>query len=246
MGKFVHHYDQLPSTNAHLHTLAARDTLPEGTVVATHHQTAGRGQTGNVWTSGAGENLTLSVLLHPRFLTPRHQFRLTQTVALAVRDTLAEHASAVDIKWPNDILIGGRKVAGILIQNTLSGGEMERSVVGIGINVNQEHFPPELPRATSLRRATGSTFDLKALANQLYHHLESRYLQLRGGRYGGLHVAYMQHFYRLDQPTEFLDRSSDRPFVGIPEGIGERGELVVQRPNGERQFFGMQELRWLE
>ena len=245
MGKFVHHHDQLPSTNAHLHELAAREVLPEGTVVSTYQQTAGRGQTGNVWTSGAGENLTLSVLLRPKFLQPRHQFLLTQAVALAVRDTLAEHAASVCIKWPNDLLIGARKVAGILIQNTLSGSTLERSVIGMGINVNQATFPPELPNATSLHRATGGTFALKALANQLYHHLESRYLQLRGGRYVGLHTEYMEHFYRLDQPTPFLEIQAGTEFTGIPEGISERGELVVRRANGNRDFFGMQEIKWL-
>ena len=246
VGKFVQHLPEVPSTSQYLREWSERETLPEGTVVATHRQTAGRGQPGNGWFGGEDRNLSLSVLLRPGFLPARHQFRLNQVVALAVHDTIAALLGpSVRIKWPNDIYVQDRKVAGILIQNTLLGSNIAESVVGIGINVNQEEFPEELSRATSLFREKGDFFELKQVAQYLYHHLEARYLQLRGGRFSTLHQEYIQNFYRLDQPTHFRRTETGDLFVAAPTVISERGELVLEHPNGGREFVGLKELEWL-
>ena len=245
VGKFVHHFEELPSTNAYLQELVDRQKIPEGTVVLTDHQTAGRGQMGNTWFGGRRNNIALSVLLRPIFLEPRQQFQLTQCVALAVRDTLAEFLPRpVRIKWPNDVLVGDRKICGILIQNNLSGAQLSRSIVGIGVNVNQAEFPEEASKATSIFLETGRELDCEVLLYRLYENLEARYLQLRGGRTQALHADYIRQFYRLDQPTPFRDSLTECDFVGLPTGISERGELVVVMPDGRRRFFGMKEIKW--
>ena len=246
MGKFVRHLPEIPSTNEYLRAWSERETLPEGTVVSTHRQTEGRGQPGNGWFGGQDRNISMSVLLKPAFLEARHQFRLNQVVALAVHDTLSDLLSApVRIKWPNDLYVRDHKIAGVLIQNTLLGSRIAESIIGIGLNVNEERFPTILPKATSLYLQTNRLQDLKRVAQHLYHHLEARYLQLRAGRSVSLHRAYIERFYRLDEPTLFRRTTGGELFTAAPTGISERGELVIEHPNGGREFVGLKELEWL-
>lgn len=133
--------------------LAARHDAPHGTVVATHTQTAGRGQRGNSWEAEPGKNLTFSMLLRPTCLPAAHQFELSMVVSLAIADAIDENLPngvKTTIKWPNDIYIGEEKVCGILIENRLAGMNVEQAIAGIGINVNQQKFLSEAPNPTSI------------------------------------------------------------------------------------------------
>ena len=147
--------EQTDSTN----NRAAESRYGAGDVVIAERQEAGRGQRGNSWSSTPGENLTFSVVLRPDFLPAERQFRISKAVALAVADTIAEAGLRPAIKWPNDIYIGDRKVTGILIENDLMGPYLSRSVIGIGLNVNQTRFDPALPNPTSLAAEAGHPFD---------------------------------------------------------------------------------------
>ncbi|MCB0573965.1 MAG: biotin--[acetyl-CoA-carboxylase] ligase, partial [Saprospiraceae bacterium] len=177
IGKVYHRFDQLPSTNDHAAELIAKSTPPEGTVIRAASQTAGRGQFGSRWESAAGKNLTLSVILYPDWLEAGAQFHLSMATALALHDTVYSIVqnlpdesllkagepstvyrlpstvhrppSTVKIKWPNDLYLGDRKAAGILIQNSLSGAHLQSSILGIGLNVNQPEFDPSLPNPGS-------------------------------------------------------------------------------------------------
>lgn len=138
------------STNT---VLAARHDAPHGTVVATHTQTAGRGQRGNSWEAEPGKNLTFSMLLRPAALQAAHQFELSMVVSLAIADAIDEQLSPrvrTTIKWPNDIYIGAEKVCGILIENRLAGMNVEQAIAGVGINVNQQKFLSDAPNPTSI------------------------------------------------------------------------------------------------
>lgn len=172
--------EQTDSTN----NRAAESRYGAGDVVIAERQEAGRGQRGNSWSSTPGENLTFSVVLRPDFLPAERQFRISKAVALAVADTIAEAGLRPAIKWPNDIYIGDRKVTGILIENDLMGPYLSRSVIGIGLNVNQTRFDPALPNPTSLAAEAGHPFDRAEVFISFYRHLAERYRTLVGEETG--------------------------------------------------------------
>ena len=132
----MQYFEVLSSTNTYATELLAKTTPSEGTVISAGFQEAGRGQIGSSWTASAGKNLLLSVIPYPRWLAARQQFTLSQAVALAVADTISSATGKMaEVKWPNDVYLEGKKLAGILIQNSLSGTYLQNAVVGIGLNV---------------------------------------------------------------------------------------------------------------
>ena len=128
----------------------AEETEREFTLVTADYQTAGRGQRGNSWESERGQNLLLALVARPAFLPAAAQFRLSQTIALAVADTVARYTDDVAVKWPNDVYVGDRKICGMLIENSLKGQQMHTSTIGIGLNVNETAFPEYLPNPVSM------------------------------------------------------------------------------------------------
>lgn len=154
--------DSCTSTSSSL--LLREASLPHGAVLAARAQTAGRGQRGNSWEAEPGRNLTFSILLRPSVLEAARSFELSMIVSLALLRILQPLVPGpVMIKWPNDIYAGDRKLCGILIENAFCGTRIERSVVGIGVNVNQDVFRSDAPNPVSLRQLTGRSYDLDAL-----------------------------------------------------------------------------------
>ncbi|MEL6355806.1 MAG: biotin--[acetyl-CoA-carboxylase] ligase, partial [Bacteroidota bacterium] len=154
IGKVALHYHELDSTNAEaLRLLRSSKPPAPGTLIRADYQTAGRGQAGNYWHSSLGQNLLFSVVLYPKSFSAGELFRLTQVLCLSVAAVLQKHfenqndlAQTIRIKWPNDVYIGERKVAGILVQNSLQGQQVKWSVAGVGLNVNESDFPTELQK----------------------------------------------------------------------------------------------------
>ena len=139
-------YKSLPSTN----TEAKKAGYRHGDAIIAREQTAGRGQRGNKWSSRAGENLTFSLVWEPTFLEAKRQFLLSEAVALALTDTLAKWDVRSKIKWTNDIYVGNKKICGILIEHDLEGMYLSRTIIGVGLNVNQAHFTSNAPNPISL------------------------------------------------------------------------------------------------
>lgn len=138
-------------------------------------QTAGRGQRGNSWEAEPGKNITLSLILRPEQLPAMRQFELSEAVALAVADTVESLGIGhVAVKWPNDIYVGDRKIAGILIENTLSGNLISRSIVGIGLNVNQREFHSDAPNPVSALQLTGREHNVEDLALRMVQRILDR------------------------------------------------------------------------
>jgi BirA family transcriptional regulator, biotin operon repressor / biotin---[acetyl-CoA-carboxylase] ligase len=246
VGKIIHHFEELPSTNLYAAEFAAKNKPSEGTVISTYQQTQGKGQHDGIWESAANKNLTLSVLLQPNFLLPKHQFWLSQAVALAVRDFVADllPQKKVFIKWSNDIFVENRKIAGILIQNTLTNAVINSSIVGIGINVNQTDFGFVADRRpTSLALETGEVFHLDHLRQALFWYLETRYLQLKANKVHLLQTNYMDVLYQYETPSLYELPNGER-FTGIIKGIAPHGQLVVERA-GELLQFSIKEIRFL-
>ncbi|UYZ63068.1 biotin--[acetyl-CoA-carboxylase] ligase [Hymenobacter weizhouensis] len=231
------------STNTEAQALVVQNRATDGCCVITDKQTAGRGQRGNQWEAAPGENLTLSVVWRPTFLPAADQFQLSQAVALAVHDwarQLLGPDPALRVKWPNDILWGAQKLAGILLENTLAGPKIQHSVVGIGININQRVFG--VPTATSLACLTGRAYALAPLAARLLECLERRYLQLRGGGVGALRAEYLRVLYRYQEEHPF--EVDGRRELGQIVGVDEAGRLALALRTGLR-YFDLKEIRYL-
>lgn len=237
-GKVYLRFDELPSTNDRAASLLADGHPPEGTVVRASYQNAGRGQMGAQWWSRPGENLLLSIIYYPTWLEIGAQFYLGVSVALAVRDAVIQTLPSsvqVFIKWPNDIYLGHKKTGGILIQNTLSGMQIQSSVIGIGLNVNQREFPDTLPHATSLSLTAGRAFDLDALAEKMFECLENRYLQLRTGNHAALHSEYESYLWRCGIPSLYVRLNDSTKFEATLLGVTTQGLLRLHTTEGEKR-----------
>lgn len=237
-GKNVVFVPECHSTNTLLLELKQKTNQPEGTIVITHAQTSGRGQRGNGWEAEPGMNLTFSLLLKPHFMLAKQQFDLTMAVSLGVFDFLSERIpTRVKIKWPNDLLVNEKKIAGILIENGLVGEQIQQSIVGIGLNINQSVF--SIATATSLKLETGLDFVNTDELNALLQKLETRYLQLRAGKRAELRAAYLKNLYRIGEERPFVAKGQQ--IQGRIEGVDENGRLKVHS-DGIDQFFGLKEI----
>ena len=233
------HLETVNSTNCYLSELLKKEPNVGEVVVTADYQGSGKGQGGHAWHSMPGENLLMSLLLHPAFLSASRQFQLSRLASLALIDTLKRLKLPAQIKWPNDILIQGRKVAGILIENGISGMNISHTIIGIGLNLNQTEFPDFRMEASSVALEKGLSSNRKEVTEVLLESLMRRYQQLKGGESSKLESQYLEHLFRLNQPGEF--RSLGESFTGTIRGLSELGELLVER-NGLTQAYGFQEI----
>jgi BirA family biotin operon repressor/biotin-[acetyl-CoA-carboxylase] ligase len=224
------------STNTFLKDLLSNSKpVAEGTVIMAERQYAGRGQQANRWHSAPGLNLTFSLLLKPAFLPLYQQFDLTRTISLgvicALRDALDKNAH---IKWPNDIYYGDEKLGGILIENMVQGSQIKHSVIGIGLNVNQVNFPPEVPNPISVKQILHRDYDLHRLLSQICSHIEAWYLKLKAGRLDEIREQYLANLYWLNAEKKFM--ADGVPFAGTITGVRNDGILVVDTKDGQKEF----------
>lgn len=196
VGKNFIELPSVDSTNEYAKALLSESSPEEGTVIAAREQTAGKGQFGKKWESAPGENLTFSVIFYPGFLEAARAHQLHYAVSLALHDFFfARLQLDTRIKWPNDIYHGDKKICGILIENALIKEHLSYSVIGIGINVNQTTFHPDIPNPVSLKQLLGKQFDLKPLLLEFFPFLEERYVQLRAGSAPQLEEQYQALLY---------------------------------------------------
>jgi len=240
-------YDRLDSTNRLLKRyLEERKQLPEGTLVVAWEQTAGYGQNQRSWYAKKGESLTFSILLYPHFVKPEEQSYLLFCIASTVAGFLRDYAHApVFVKWPNDLYLLGKKVGGILIENTIQREEIGSSVVGIGINVNNRAFPPELePIAISLFQATGRCFSLEPLLSSLHQKIMENYEQMRNGRKSFFYALY-QTLLLPNHKIAFEDCRAKQVRRGEILQVLPSGELKIRLETSEIKCYGPGEIRTL-
>ena len=237
--------DSVGSTNIYAAELANQGNLPEGSVVIANAQTEGRGHDTNTWESEPGKNLTFSMILYPRFLPPGRQFILTKVVALGVRAAVSQLLpyNTIAIKWPNDIYIDDRKVAGILIQHSIMGSGIDNTIVGIGLNVNQLKFGSNAPNPVSLQMISGQVFDLNEVLGLLCANIDKYYELLRSRYFGLLDKAYLEYFYRINTVSRF--RTGEREFEAKITGVSTYGQLVMETSEGEFLKFSMKEVEFV-
>lgn len=236
----IHRIAETTSTNDD-----ARDArYRHGDVVWAERQTAGRGQRGHTWTSPEGENLTFSVVLEPTFLPVGEQFLLSEAVALALCDTFEAFGIAARIKWTNDLYVGDSKLSGMLFEHSFSGPTLSRSVVGIGINVNQTAFDPALPNPVSMALAAGRTFRREEVLDAFLAALRSRYALLEGGHAERLHPHYAERLYRLGEEHPFRHPDGSL-FRATMLGVRPTGELVLRHADGTTRAYLFREVEFV-
>lgn len=236
-GRAVRGFREIGSTNTEAMAWAAEGAA-EGSLVVAEHQTAGRGRQGRAWQAAAGQNLMCSLVLRPA-LPPAQLGLITLAASVAVAEAVAAVVAPrpVAIKWPNDVLVDGLKVAGMLLESALGGAEGAVVVLGIGLNVNQQDFPPALDgRATSLWLATGRPVPRAALLADLLGRLEARYASLAADGGVAVRQAYLARLAGLGQPIVVHHAGAGDHIEGRLDGITETGALRLATARGLRCF----------
>ena len=213
-------------------------------IIWAERQSAGRGQRGHSWHSTEGENLTFSVVLKPTFLPIVEQFLLSEVVALALVDTFAAYGIECRIKWTNDIYAEDRKITGVLIEHSLSGDTLARTIVGIGINVNQRDFPDDLPNPTSMAIERGRTFDRRAVLELFSERLGELYSVLERGDKRLIESRYRQAMYHLDTLATSAYPSGER-FAATIRGVRPSGELRLEHCDGTIREYAFKEVEFV-
>ncbi|MFA5818944.1 MAG: biotin--[acetyl-CoA-carboxylase] ligase [Bacteroidales bacterium] len=243
IGSKLFFFDNLPSTNTHAAHLLKSSDLPEGAIVYTNYQSAGRGQMGNKWESEEGKNLLISIVLFPSMINPADQFLISMTVSLGICDFLKRYISVCAIKWPNDIYVNNDKIAGILIENSIMGDQIENTIAGIGLNINQEKFLSNAPNPVSLSLLTGSSYDLATCLNQLASDLDKRYKQLISEHFAEIKHEYVSRLYRLNELSKYRDRSGI--FTGRIITVTDNGRLQIEREPGNISEYSFKEVDFI-
>jgi len=232
------------STNTYAAALLRKSDVIEGTVILAGHQTQGRGLGNNNWVSDMGNNLLFSIILRPDFLLAERQFYLSMCASIAIVDYIGSIGKHTLIKWPNDILLNGKKVAGILIENTILGQYLTTSVIGIGLNVNQKIFPSNLPNPTSISLETGCSYSLPDSLSQLMKCLNSRINKLYAEKFSVIRTAYLNSLWLLNEWTQFSDHSG--LFEGRIVDVTDSGELMIMHRSGEIKQYVFKEIMFTD
>ncbi|MDF1575153.1 MAG: biotin--[acetyl-CoA-carboxylase] ligase [Bacteroidales bacterium] len=228
-------HDSVASTNTFILEAIRNMPLEEGTIVSADYQEGGRGLGEHSWQSERGENLLMSLLLFPAFLSAQWQFHISRVASLALCDVLETLGVDAVIKWPNDILTRKGKIAGILIEHGILGGKLSHSVIGIGLNLNQSVFPEFPVPATSLRLETGKRVEVAGTGALVEDRLMDRYHALKEGFTARLEKEYTERLFLAGTPSVF--RSGEDRFEGIIRGVNDFGELMVES-GGKIRTFG--------
>jgi BirA family transcriptional regulator, biotin operon repressor / biotin---[acetyl-CoA-carboxylase] ligase len=234
------HIKQTNSTNALLWQMIREESLPEGFVVQTDFQTAGKGQVGNSWESESGKNLLFSMVLYPHHIAPDEQFLLSQIVSLGIKKTLDEYTEGIAVKWPNDIYWNDKKLVGILIENLLQGNKIKSVVIGIGLNVNQKVFVGNAPNPVSLRQITGKRINRKLLLGKICQNILELYAGLNIEK---IRTEYAESLYRKAGFHAFS--AENETFRAKIISVHLDGQLELETEAGERKGFYFKEVSFV-
>lgn len=244
MPPCYHYLEETDSTNSYLRRLLEEEELPEGTAVVAGFQKAGRGQVGNSWESEAGKNLLFSMVLYPDSLLAAEQFLLSQIVCLSLKQVLDNYTEGISVKWPNDVYWQDRKIAGILIENDLSGAYLSHSIVGIGLNLNQERFTSPAPNPVSLKQITGETYDIESILGLYASSFFSNYIRLFKGETEDIRAEYGRALYRRNGYFTYED--ADGIFEARIHAVEADGRLVLALPDGTLRRYAFKEVVYLK
>lgn len=236
------------STNNYARQQIHAGLAQHGMAIFTHEQVAGKGQRGKVWLAEKGANIILSIVVNPHPLRLGQQFQLSTCVAVAVHDFFMKYAGDDSkIKWPNDLYWQDRKAGGILIENIIAGkqpgstGKEWASIIGIGININQTSFDPQIKNPVSLKQITGKDFNTVELAKELCLIINKRFTELIETGFENIYTTYLNHLYKRRKKVKL--KKDSKVFEVIIESVSPTGKLITQ--HGIQQEFVFGEVEWV-
>lgn len=245
MALKILHFDELKSTNVFLYDKMAEKTDVSDMVVVASHQTEGRGMDKNRWESEAGKNLLFSIALNVNYLEAQDQFKISQAVSVAIAESLQKSYDLpnISIKWPNDIYVGDKKLAGMLIQNTIEGRMMGVSIIGIGLNVNQIEFSKDIPNPISLKMLSGKDYDLEKLLNLLITNIKDAVESLRSiENQEEINKKYIDKSYRFGIWADYFYQNQIKQM--IINGFDKYGRLLLRDKEGAEIVCDVKELQF--
>ena len=240
IGKKIVHIESCDSTNNYIANLISGGNIDFGTVILADEQTKGKGQRGSEWQSKPAENMIFSLYLDSANLSVKNQFILTQFVSVSLVRSLLKFGIKACIKWPNDIYVNGKKIAGVLIENQLSGMMLNGSIIGIGLNINQTDFGTL--NATSVKLEKGVFTKVSEVAYLIINELNFAWEEVLNIQTNRLNETYLEHLWRLNEKTFFRDTKGE--FEGIIRGTEESGLLRMER-NGEIVTYDLKEISFV-
>jgi len=242
-GQKVVKLEETGSTNRFLNELIQSEILPEGTVVTANYQIAGQGLGGTSWYSDPGKNLLMSVVFNPEFLPVKKIYLISKAIALAIKDFLMEENIHAKIKWPNDIYVEDKKICGVLIENSLRGSVVLQSICGIGLNINQETFPADIPNPVSMKLVTGKNYSIDECRVKLCRQLEKRYLQIKSQNFNFINNDYLKSLHRFYEMETY--ETAGGKFNAQIIDVEDEGRLVIKKENGAILRFSFKEIKFL-
>jgi len=234
----------ISSTNDYLKELYAKKDLDNFTVISTDYQTLGKGQGVSKWVSDKGKNLLFSILVKYEDLKISNVPFLNFSISIAIYQVLKQYLSQVEIKWPNDIMAGNKKICGVLIENVIRNSVINHSVIGVGLNVNQISFPKNLPNATSLNMLLSKEFDLDLLLKELIFSIQKQINILEEKQFITLKLNYEEVLYKKGIPSMFKTKEG-KVFMGKIIGVSDTGLLKIALENEKIIEFANKELEFL-
>ncbi len=242
----IKHLDVVDSTNRYVRNEA--DNLwvsgKEIVAVTARHQTAGRGQRGNVWQSHSGCNLLMSILVRPgNSLEVKNQFLISQAVAVSIHTAMKCYGIETRLKWPNDIYVGNRKLAGILVELDYSGAFVEQAIIGVGLNVNQTEFPPMDKVPVSMKMLLGRDVPVEDVLRDVLCNFSNCYSEMCWGCKEAIQAEYRELLLGFGEQREYVD--ADGVFMAVIEGVEPTGHLLLRRSDGTLSRYAFKEVEML-
>ena len=243
MNKNITILEEIDSTNSWL--ISNAQQLPDNSAVMARKQVAGRGQRGTQWEAEPEKNLTLSLLLRPVALPAAKSFMLSEAVAVAVAQTIEEIEPNVNvsIKWPNDIYVGENKLGGVLIENSLGAENVNQSIVGLGLNINQKQFFSDAPNPVSLIQLTEKEYSVDEFAEEIVEAIVAEVNKLADD-YADLHQRYMERLWRGKGTHTFVDVATGESFKAAVAAVEPTGYIQLQTADRETRSYAFKEVAW--
>ncbi|MBN2683322.1 MAG: biotin--[acetyl-CoA-carboxylase] ligase [Bacteroidales bacterium] len=226
--------DKTDSTNLQLKRLIQTETTPEFFYCATGFQSSGKGTGTNKWHSEKDKNALFSILLRPQSIELSNQFLISKIISLSILEFLNQHTNNVKIKWPNDIFVNDKKIAGILIEVETKGNYFEKVIAGVGLNLNQEKFPYGLTNAVSLKNICNTDFNIKQSINEIVEIIRNKFSNISNYFVEKTNKLYESNLFKINEISKFRDKDGD--FNGKIIGVNEFGQLLIDCEDSVRTY----------
>lgn len=234
--------EKTDSTNRYIQEIPLSED--ELLVVSARFQTSGHGQKGNSWEAEEGKNLLISLAFRAPFVPPERQFVLSQAVSLSIRATLCDYIPQREllyIKWPNDIYYEDKKICGFLVTCDWEGRRIGRCIIGIGLNINQEHFMGDAPNPISLMQIVEKKINIEEVRDKLLHYITYYYKELEGQQFDSIEQAYFRVLYHRDGSHLYKDKEGEL-FKAEITGIDHQGLLFLRDEQGKERHYAFKEV----